>query len=287
VTLVDGTYYAYATSNLTYNIPVTTSTDLVEWGRQKEALSKPPIWQPTSKGGSWAPEVWETSAGWVMYYTGRNPGLERACLAMAVGDSPEGPYVDESREPFLCQVDLGGSIDPSPFLDADGKRYLLWKNDGNHVGMRTNIYIQELSEDGLSLVGEPVETGETNDQAWERGVVEAPTLVLHDGTYYLFYSGNVYSTRQYAVGYATSKDVMGPYVDAEENPIVATTEEAAGPGHQSVVEGPDGDLWLAYHAADPKNPNLAAARGLWLDELVLGDGKAAVEGPDPGPQATP
>ena len=59
---VDGTYYAYATGNLTFNIQVTTSTDLVNWERVREALPRLPLWQPTSKGLTWAPEV--TADGW-------------------------------------------------------------------------------------------------------------------------------------------------------------------------------------------------------------------------------
>ena len=35
-------------------------------------------------------------------------------------------------------------------------RYLLWKNDGNAIGIPTHIYIQRLSTDGLSLAGDAV-----------------------------------------------------------------------------------------------------------------------------------
>ena len=80
----EGTYYAYATGDLTVNIQVSTSTDLVDWSPRSEALPRLPFWQPSSKGLTWAPEVVETSAGFVMHYTGRDVQSGRQCLAVAV-----------------------------------------------------------------------------------------------------------------------------------------------------------------------------------------------------------
>jgi beta-xylosidase len=293
---VDDRYYAYATGNLTYNIQVAMSDDLVEWTSPREALRNLPFWQPTSKGLTWAPEVVETSAGFVMHYTARDVQEGKQCLAVAVAEAPEGPFVDRSEGPLLCQYELGGSIDSHPFTDEDGTRWLLWKNDGNCCGMYTRIYAQQLSDDGLTVEGEVHDLGLRNDVPWERDLIEAPTLLLHDGTYYLFYSANGYNTRNYAVGYATSDTLLGPYTDAEENPILMTEAPvgsppgaAAGPGHQSIVEDDDGDLWMVYHAWDVSRvgDQLGGTRSLWIDELIIEDGKARVEGPDAEPQPVP
>jgi beta-xylosidase len=293
---VDGTYYGYATGNLTYNIQVVTSTDLVDWTGPREALPRLPNWQPSSKGLTWAPEVMAVDGGYVLHYTARDVQAGKQCLAVGTATEPNGPFVDESAAPLLCQYDLGGSIDSSPFTDGDGKRYLLWKNDGNCCGMRTRIFMQQLSEDGKSVSGEVHDLGLSNDVPWERDVIEAPTLLLHDGRYYLFYTANGYNTRNYAVGYATSDTLFGPYVDAPENPILQTKAppgsppgQAAGPGHQSVVVDDDGELWLAYHAWDIAlvGDQLGGRRALWLDELVFEDGKPVVKGPDADPQPVP
>jgi beta-xylosidase len=292
----DGTYYAYATGDLTVNIQVSTSPDLVEWSNRREALPRLPFWQPSSKGLTWAPEVVETSAGFVMHYTGRDVQSGRQCLAVAVAEAPEGPFVDESDEPFLCQQDLGGSIDSHPFQDADGRRYLFWKSDGNCCGIPVEMFAAELSDDGLVLESEPtVVEGIAVDAPWERNLVEAPTVWLHDETYYLFYSANDYGSRNYAVGYATADDVLGPYEDAEENPILRTeveqgAGEAAGPGHQSIIVDGDGDPWMVYHAWDSGRigDQLGGRRALWIDELEFDeDGRALVLGPDADPQPRP
>jgi beta-xylosidase len=290
-----GTYYAYATGNLTYNIQVSTSTDLVHWDRIREALPRLPLWQPTSKGLTWAPEVVEVDGRFVMHYTARDVQAGRQCLAVAVATDPAGPFVDESDAPLLCQYDLGGSIDSSPFLDDDGTRYLLWKSDGNCCGIPVRMFIAELGPDGASLTTEPTDLGLGVDAPWERHLIEAPTLLLHDGTYYLFFSANDYNSRNYATGYATATEVIGPYEDAAENPILSSVPpvgesgQPAGPGHQSVFADAAGDLWMAYHAWDSGlvGDQVGGRRALWLDELRFVDGKPVVDGPDAGPQPAP
>ena len=53
---------------------------------------------------------------------------------------------------FVClQADQGGSIDPSVFTDSNGKRWLLFKNDGNAVNQPTYIYLRALSSDALQV----------------------------------------------------------------------------------------------------------------------------------------
>ena len=285
----EGAYYAYATGNLTWNIQVTRSEDLITWESTKEALPKLPLWQPIAKGKTWAPEVIQTDAGYVMHFTTRDVQAGKQCLSVATADAPEGPFVDTSEEPLLCQVDLGGSIDSSPFRDEDGSLWLTWKNDGNCCNMPTRLFIAPLDDTATKLTGDPVDLGLGTDRAWEGGVIEAPEIVRHEDTYYLFYSANGYDSDRYAIGYATSDSLEGPYTDAEENPIVETAGEAAGPGHSTVFEDDDGELWMAYHAWDPEQVGdiSGGRRALWIDPLTFEDGKAVVQGPTSEPQPVP
>ncbi|HVM24838.1 MAG TPA: glycoside hydrolase family 43 protein [Candidatus Limnocylindrales bacterium] len=291
---VGDTWYAYATG-----YRYTTSTDLVSWERPRylELRSR---WATRD---FWAPEVAETSAGYVLYYTGRSqlptPGQDTAqCVGRAVAESPEGPFVDDLAEPLICQAEDGGTIDASPFVDEDGTRYLLYKNDGNCCRRPVKLWIQELSDDGLSLVGEPIDLGVAADNLWEGSVIEAPTLWLDDGTYYLFYSANAYYSATYAVGYATSDAVTGPFVEAEENPILSADFRelnadpslvAAGPGHQTIIEDGEGELWIVYHAWDRTaiGYDLGGDRTMWMDRLSFEDGRVVVQGPTSDPQPAP
>lgn len=297
----DEQYYAYSTTSANINIRYARSPDLVGWEIAGEALPELARWSglttiinPTPHKATWAPAVSPIGERYVMYYT--TPAVEMArpdrkpsqCIGVATSASPDGPFVDDSDGPIVCQPELGGSIDATHFADDDGTQYLLWKNDGNCCGIPTQFFIQELSEDGLELVGEPTDMGVKVDVLWERSIIEAPTLWKHQDQYYLFYSGNEYWSVDYAVGYATSSDVLGPYRDAPENPILRTKPPAAGPGHQSIVEDDDGDLWMTYHAWEyPYIGYPQGRRAMWIDELVLEDGKARVLGPDAGPQDLP
>ena len=167
------------------------------WEWVGEGLPELPAWATAQDELTWAPAVLERNGRYVMYYTARATDMHVQSISVAVADSPVGPFVDNSMRPLICPTALGGAIDPSPFIDVDGKAYLLWKNDGNSRKLRTSLWIQELSDDGLSLVGEPMELIH-EDQPWEYPLIEGPSMVCHEGRYYLFYSANDYQGENYA-----------------------------------------------------------------------------------------
>jgi len=289
VLAVEDTYYLYSTEDGSNRYPYATSSDLVTWEYQGSAMPRPPKWTDRNY---WAPEVTETPAGYVMYYTARSREIMRPsgdgaqCVGVAVAESPEGPFLDDSDEPLVCQPELGGTIDASVVRDVDDSLWLIYKNDGNCCSIPTRFYMRRMAEDGLSFNGEEIEVeGVVNDEQWEGNVVEAPTIYHLDGTYYLFYSANDYAGVPYAVGYATSTELTGPYEDAPENPILSTVQRVGpfGPGHQTLIEDPDGDLWMVYHAWE----KTFSQRHVWIDEVVFEDGKPVVQGPDAEPQAVP
>ena len=79
---------------------------------------------------------------------------------------------------------------------------------------------------------------------------------------------------------------------AAEVALHAEGDEAAsarGPGHQSIVQDDDGELWLAYHAWDEEAVGYGnfGKRSVWIDHLSLADGKATVDGPTGDPQPVP
>lgn len=87
------------------------------------------------------------------------------------------------------------------FSDHNGKRYLLWKDDYQSREQR-RISIARLSADGTHVIGAPTPIMSVT-QDWESNSIEAPTMLVHDGMYYLFYSGALYTTTgKYAVGVA-------------------------------------------------------------------------------------
>lgn len=286
----DGAYYAFATNSGSRNIQVTRSLDLVSWDVPADAMPALPRWVNLSPAHVWAPEVIEVGGRYLAYFTARDRGTDRQCVGVAVSEEPGRRYRPVGEGPLVCQAAEGGSIDASPFRALDGRLYLYWKNDGNCCGLPTHLYAQELTPDGLGLVGEPVRLLR-NDAAWEGRVVEAPTMWHRDGEYYLFYSANDYGGAAYAVGYARCEGPLGPCEKAAENPILASRLEpplVVGPGHQTIFTDAAGQEWLVYHAWEVTSAGLRGnRRQVYLDRLDWADGRPVVRGPTLAPQPAP
>ena len=263
VLLADGEFIAYATND-GINLPMAKSKDLVRWSavmdpaRPGKRLDGMPVLAPWVKAGAtWAPEVHQVGANYLLYYTANNRKLDRQCVGLATASSPLGPFRDEAAEPFLCQADLGGTIDANLFRDTAGKLYLYYKNDGNRVGKVSEIWGQRLSDDGRTLVGQPVSMLR-DSKPWEQRLVEAPTMVSTPTGYQLFYSGGYFGWNDdqrispYAMGYATCAGALGPCTPSADNPILHSFNDRqagciSGPGHQSIFTVGDRHF-VAFHA---------------------------------------
>ncbi|MFF5175309.1 glycoside hydrolase family 43 protein [Micromonospora sp. NPDC000089] len=267
------------------NVPVRRSADLVDWSESTEALPELPSWADAGK--TWAPEVIQLAEDrFGLYYTVAGRAAGRQCVGRAVAAAPQGPYRDDSTGPLICQDELGGSIDASPFRDADGSLWLLWKNDGNAIGVDTWLWSQRLADDGLTLVGQPTKLLKQTEP-WEGALIEGPFFHRRDGRLYLFFAANAYDKDTYAEGYAVCESPTGPCVKAPENPILKTNEVASGPGHASMVEK-DGRTWLVYHAWPPgQEGSTDPGRQVWLDEVTWPNGNPVVNGPTTTPHPRP
>lgn len=268
----DDGYVAFATGMQGLNIRVATSSDAREWTiERRDALPKLPSW--ASPGRTWAPEVSEApGGGYVMYVTAWDTASDRQCIGTAVSPSLDEPFTPVGDAPLVCPAEVGGAIDASTFVDADGTGYLLWKTDGNCCQLDTWIEIAPLSADGLALAGEPTQLIKQT-LPWEGHLVEAPVLVERDGVYALFYSANDYGSDAYATGVATSDALFGPYEKADD-PLLSTSgsdDRFIGPGGQDVVATPDGDV-LVFHSWD----ELFTYRGLNARPLEWADGIPSV-----------
>jgi beta-xylosidase len=260
------------------NLQVTRSNDLSRWSPVVEALPRLPRWAAAVPGTTWAPAVLPRPGGFVLFYTARDAASGFQCISRATSLRPEGPYVDTSTRPFVCQVAEGmcGSIDASPFVDGDGAAYLVWKSDENSAACRTppRIWSQRLADDGLSLVG-PRARLLTKDLGWEGTIIEGPAMLREEGRYYLFYSANDYESDRYSVGYATCAGPVGPCTKSPgDGPWLRSHGAERGPGGEEFFTR-GGETWMAYHGwTGPKTTYAAGgARSLRLARVVFdGDG---------------
>jgi beta-xylosidase len=231
------------------NIPVAFSDDLRQWSQPVDALPELPPW--AEWGRTWAPGVLQPDNGFVLYFAARSRALGVQCIGAATARAVAGPYTSPAPEPLVCQPSLGGSIDPQPFVDRHGTAYLLWKADANAIGGTSQLFAQRLQPDGLALAGEPVALLRS-DAGWEWPLIENPAMLAGDDTYLLLYSGGWWESGGYATGYAVCETPLGPCVKkTTQQPLLTGAGDEAGTGGASVMTGPAGDHWLAYHTWTP------------------------------------
>lgn len=281
-----GTYYAFATASKGHHIQTAISTDLSTWHALGDALPRLPAWASRRRGLTWAPSVLKREQHYVLYYTARDRASGFQCISRAVATRPQGPYHDDSTRPFICQASgadaFCGSIDPSPFVDGDGRAYLYWKSDENSLACRgaPRLWVQPLSENGLELEGEPAPLL-MMDRSWEAPIVEGPAMLLHDGNYYLFYSANWYESAAYAIGYATCSSATGPCRKVTTDaPWLKSDGIVLGPGGQDFFVDAAGQVQMAYHAWTGPSTTYAkgGARALRVSRLSFSDGVPKLEG---------
>jgi arabinan endo-1,5-alpha-L-arabinosidase len=265
----DGYYYAYATqtkrAGQILNFQVARSLDLATWEHLGEALPTKPAWAATSQR-FWAPDVSRHPDGrYLMYYSAQpNDPNAGHCLAVAVAERPEGPFIDNGQ-PLLSGGAGFENIDPMRFVDpADGRQWLFW---GSGFGP---LRVRELAPDGLSfaegsaaqvvvvprMAPDPTPYGHLIEGSW---------VHYRAGWYYLFYSGDncCGPDARYAVLVARSRHATGPYETLAQatgtaGTILTENDRWQAPGHNSLITDDHGEDWLLYHAIDRQQPTFDA-----------------------------
>jgi beta-xylosidase len=239
-------YVLFGTTDWRSNVPTATSTDLVHWVDVPDALPVLPRWAASSISMTWAPSVIAVGSRYLMYMTTEEAASGRQCIGLATSASPTGPFDDASKRPFLCQQNLGGSIDPQVEPDGAGHLVLVWKNDGNCCGLPTGIWEQNLTADGLHLVGRPRRLLSA-DEPWQHGNIEAPALTPA-GTkgWWLFYSGGDWRTSEYATGVAYCPSLRSPCREVLDHPFLPSTATLRTPSGLDTFTDAKGQKWAAF-----------------------------------------
>ncbi|MGC8743807.1 MAG: glycoside hydrolase family 43 protein [Verrucomicrobiia bacterium] len=252
-----GKYYLYPTTD-GKGYDVFVSDDLVHWEQKPKVFTHP-------NGGAWAPDVFYNKKGdskFYLYYTiNAKPPPERAgkAVGVAVSSSPLGQFEDKG-------ILFRDSIDAHLFQDDDGAFYLYYVELTGGFKIKVQPMANPLEKKGdATVVIRPTEE-------WEKisgAVTEGPFMLKRNGIYYLMYSGTGADSPNYGIGYATAKSPLGPFEKYKGNPIAHRNDRVLGPGHHSVIDGPDGRLWLVYHQKASTNigwDRFIAIDPLWFDE---------------------
>jgi hypothetical protein len=266
---VAGRFYGYATNGGGGNVQLIRSDDLVHWQWLGDAMPHLPPW--AGPGRTWAPAVLPRPGGAILYYSARERASGRQCLGAAAAARPEGPFVDRSAQPFLCQHERGGSIDPSAFVDRDGRAYLLWKSEDETVGGRATLWAAPLAPNGLALAGAP-HALLSAQRPWEHGTIEGPAMVADGGGWSLLYSGSSWSGPDYGVGHARCDGPLGPCRRSADGPFLRSFGDAVGAGGAEVLRDGTGRLWLVFHAWTAPHVGFPNRRTLRMAVLDLSGG---------------
>lgn len=288
-----GEYFAFCTGIWTDGrvFGVLRSRDLVDWLEVGGAMEKLDNDSPFY----WAPEVTYHNGKFYLYYSVGNETLME--LRVAVSDRPDGGYVDSGHK--LTTQDF--AIDAHVFADDDGSRYLFYATDfleHTHIGTGTVV---DRMIDWFTLAGDPkpVTRARFDWQVYdparkEKGgvrwhTVEGPFVLKRKGVYYEMFSGGNWQNTTYGVSFATTRDPRAAgewqqYSDGDKIlPILRTLPgEVVGPGHNSVVRGPNNrELYCIYHRWTEEARVLSIDRMDFAGERIFVAGPTSTEQPAP------
>ena len=198
-------------------------------------------------------------------------GGTRACTGASA--SP-GRTVPKDRTPALEKPLVSGPgfrhIDQQLFRDDDGTWYMYWGSD-HHP-----ILVQQVSPDGLSLVGEARAALEPLPHLRYSRLVEGPWVIKRGDYYYMFWSGDNFIPGEYAMSVGRATSPWGPFERYFDNPILVGDLTWASPGHNAIIQDDAGQDWVLYHAYDWTDTGIG--RMLLLDPLVWHDGWPRIVG---------
>jgi len=311
----DGKFYMYGTGGVRSGFKAYVSDDLVTWtdlGRIYQGNME----EQWCVKNFWAPEVYEINGKYYLWFSAdwrENPDneLENFRIGVAVADRPSGPFIDLMNRPIF---DPGYPIIDANLLFDNGRVYLYYsrccyKNPvesevADWAGRQgwfdeieeSWIYGVEIKSDFSDVIGEPVlllrppVSMDDRQSEWEsrsvtsrevnRRWTEGSYIFKAKDIYYMMYSANYFGGENYAVGYATSKNPLGPFEKADNNPVLQkNTGEGGvvtGTGHNMVFTTA-GKMYCVYHGRTKKTGN---ERMVFIDRMeILSNSKLVVHGP--------
>ena len=252
-------FYSFGTGP---GIRTKSSPDLIHWTNGDSVFRAPPAWAmqavPGLRNSLWAPDVIRVNGKFYLYYSASTFGKQTSAIGLATS-----PTLDPSATNYFwtdggAVIDSNpnspfNTIDPSAFLDADGK---LWLAFGSFW---QGIFLTELDPQ----TGKRSHTNLPPVQlAWNHSI-EAACLTRHENFYFLFVNWGECckgTNSTYEVRVGRSEKITGPYRDREGNdlatgggsPFLQSSGRFIGPGHIGILD--DGSTnrptLFSYHYYD-------------------------------------
>jgi xylan 1,4-beta-xylosidase len=256
---VSGDYYL-VNSSFSYfpGIPIFHSEDLTSWKLIGHVLDRAEQLNLNGLGvsrGIFAPAIRYNKG--VFYVTCTL--VDRGGNFIVTSKKPEGPW---SNPVWIPEID---GIDPSMFFDENGKAYIVYNsippdNKSIYDGHRT-IRMYEFDIENLKVIGKEILLVNGGVDIAKKPVwIEGPHIFQKDGYYYLI-AAEGGTVEQHSEVVFRSKNVDGPYVPYEKNPILTQryldwkrNNPITSTGHADFIQTEAGDWWAVFLGCRPYQP---------------------------------
>lgn len=240
-----------------------------DWQHTPHFLKPEQVFAWAASGRAYAGQIVRAPDGKFYFYA---PVMQAKCSdsdCMAIGVAtagnvtgpwrdahPSGPIVSQS----VPEKNDIQNIDPTPFVDDDGRVYLYWGTFGELRAMELMPDMVTPKSDVIMVAG-------------LKGFFEAPWFFKRRGTYYLAFADNDTNPKagctpaiyHACIAYATAPSPLGPWTlrGVILPPLSSTTS------HPGIIEF-RGKWYIAYHTADAKGGG-HFRRSAAIDELSWDD----------------
>lgn len=276
-------YWVYTTGD---GINACYSVDLFNWKSVGKPVFEKNSWPkwintyvPNFAGVFWAPDIIKLKNKYCLYYSCSALGSPASVIGMATSptldpNSPDYKWTDEGMVVSSASAYDINAIDPSVFLDTDGKLYLTYGSFSDGIGV-----IELNASSGKVKTGAKLSrVAGGSYSAWE-----AACLIKEGSYYYLFANrGRCCSgaASTYYIVAGRSKSPRGPFLDKNGISLRGNSEHAGGttvlissgryrgPGHLGLLRdnGRNVVSMHYYDANDNGNPKLDIANLQFSDD---------------------
>jgi xylan 1,4-beta-xylosidase len=209
-------------------LAIAHSTNLIDWRYLGYAMiDHEKIAPGDTRNGIWGSEIgFNPNTRQFLIYA---PTRDHEIYVFS-SDRPEGPY--EMRS-----LGAGLGIDPGFFADDDGRLYLIVSKG----------QIFELESDGLSIKRQAAQIDRSG-----YAFFEGPAIFKRAGWYYaLFSDGGTLPGEASTISVLRAPAITGPWEEDPNNPVMFASDVGAefeGPAHGTLIEMPDGQWYVTFHA---------------------------------------
>ena len=238
-----------------------TSTDMVNWTDLGMVLDIHKVFTWSGGDANAAQCIYRNGKFYYYVSTANTKGPSGVALGVAVSDSPTGPFKDPLGKALVTNNQTTyarhnwDDLDPSVFIDDDGRAFLYWGNNA--------CYFAELNEDMISLKSD-ISAVPLNEETFGPDFEEAPWLYKRNNMYYLIYASGLPES----IGYSTSNSPTGPWAFQK---IIMTKplQRGLNTSHPGIIDY-KGSSYLFYHSAALPNGG-DKRRGVCIEQFTYNE----------------